>query len=87
MNRNDKFMRCPHCLALQEQPASHQPELEAEILQAVSASERNAGRATTRAVAMRLMLSETQTYRYLSRLEQTGRIKRIGTRGGWRLAA
>lgn len=82
MNVVDKFIRCPHCHA-----DTTLDTLEAEILQAISEAERNTGKATTRAVSMRVMLSETQTYRYLLRLEKGGKVRRIGTKGGWRVAA
>ncbi|MBZ0305100.1 MAG: FaeA/PapI family transcriptional regulator [Anaerolineae bacterium] len=57
--------------------------IETAILQAIACLEQQHGKATTLAIAMRVMLSEPQTRRYLVQLEQRGMIKRRGTRGGW----
>lgn len=54
-----------------------------QILAAVAAEEAAGGKATTRTIATRVTLSESQVWRYLRRLEQSGCIRRIGQRGGW----
>lgn len=84
MEETHWYTQCPNCRFVYDLPLQ---AIESDILQAVAVTERNSGKATTRAVAMKVMLSETQTYRYLTRLEQQGRIRRIGTKGGWRMAA
>lgn len=61
--------------------------LEAAILQAITYLEQHMGKAPTLAIALRVTLSESQTRRYLVEMEQRGLVKRIGTRGGWRVAA
>lgn len=76
--------QCPHCRFSYQ--ILYNP-IEAEIVQAIVAVERRSGKATTRAIAMQVMLSEAQTYRYLSRLEHLGQVQRIGVKGGWKVAA
>lgn len=76
--------RCPNCghhYALPYQP------IETQILKAVEILERNSGKASTRGIAGRVYLSDSQTFRYLAKLEQRGEVLRVGTKGGWRKAA
>lgn len=54
-----------------------------QVLQAVQAEEAIEGKASTRQVAMRVLLSESQVWRYLTLLEKAGCVRRIGQRGGW----
>lgn len=43
--------------------------------------------ARTVALAQRIYLSQTQTWRYLRDLERAGVVRRVGKRGGWLPAA
>lgn len=61
--------------------------IEQEVLHAIANIERFAIKASTRALAVRLHLSEVQTWRYLKQMERAGQVKRIGRRGGWKRAA
>lgn len=58
-----------------------------QVLQAVQAEEAIEGKASTRQVAMRVLLSESQVWRYLTLLEKAGCVRRIGQRGGWSVIA
>ena len=60
---------------------------ENQILGAIERISRRAGKATTIAIATEIHLSESQIRRYLKRLEDSGRVQRIGERGGWQKAA
>lgn len=54
-----------------------------QVLLAVQAEETIEGKASTRQIAMRVLLSESQVWRYLTLLEKAGCVQRIGQRGGW----
>lgn len=75
---------CPHCGYHFRLP--YQP-IEQQIFQAVRSGERHSGRASTKSVAVQVYLSDDQTYRYLRKMEQEGKIRRIGKKGGWRTVA
>jgi len=64
-----------------------QAATENQILRAIDSISRRAGKATTIAIATEMHLSESQIRRYLNRLELSGRVQRIGERGGWQRAA
>jgi len=72
---------CGHTIRLPFLP------IEEQIMKAVIAAQRNEGKARTKAIAVRVMMSEDQTFRYLQKLEQQGRVRRVGVKGGWRTAA
>lgn len=76
--------QCPNCG--HRYPLPYQP-VEAQILKAVEVLQRNSGKASTRGIAGRVHLSDSQTFRYLARLELRGEVLRVGTKGGWRTAA
>ena len=86
MNQDDDYsqVHCPHCGYEFELP--YQP-IEKQILREVASGERHQGKATTKSVAVRIRLSEDQTFRYLHKMEQEGKVLRVGTKGGWRTAA
>ena len=63
-----------------------QKATEAHILRAIDSISRRAGKATTVAIATEMHLSESQIRRYLTRMEASGRVQRIGERGGWQRA-
>lgn len=77
-------IQCQTCGSVMALP--YQP-IEEQIIRAVVAAQRNEGKARTRAVAVRVMLSDDQTFRYLQKLEQQGRVRRVGVKGGWRFVA
>jgi Mn-dependent DtxR family transcriptional regulator len=60
---------------------------EQKLLHAIANMERFSGKASTRALAVRLHLSEVQTWRYLKQMEMTGQVQRVGRRGGWQRVA
>jgi hypothetical protein len=75
---------CPHCGHVYHLPIK---DIERQVCHAVGDIARHSGKASTQAVALAVSLSASQTGRYLKRLEETGRVQRIGTKKGWRLAA
>lgn len=60
---------------------------EAQLLHVIAQMERNYGKANTTALATELYMSRAQVWRYLCQLEEEGRVKRVGERGGWRRVA
>jgi|GEM_PF-4846673 len=59
--------------------------LERDILREIFRLVEVYGKATTMQISKAVILSESQTWRYLRSLEKAGLIERIGQRGGWRL--
>ena len=60
--------------------------VEAQILQAIQELTDLFGKAYTRDIAATVNLSSVQTWRYLTKLEESQIIQRIGNRGGWIIA-
>ena len=75
---------CPHCGYVYNLPMK---DIERQVCHAVGDIARHSGKASTQAVALAVCLSPSQTGRYLKRLEESGRVQRIGTKKGWRPAA
>lgn len=76
--------QCPNCGCRYELPYQGHDQ---QLLKVVEKLERDCGKATTRAIASRVYLSESQIFRLMSKLESRGEVLRVGTKGGWRKAA
>ena len=57
------------------------------ILQVVTELEALTGKAHTQDVAAAISLSYHQALRYLKHMEASGKVRRIGQRGGWKRIA
>lgn len=73
----------PHWDAMTDAFPELTQDLEAQILMVIASLERNNGKATTKAVATQIHLSQVQTWRYLKQMESQGSLRRVGKRGGW----
>jgi DNA-binding IclR family transcriptional regulator len=61
--------------------------VEGQILHYLARMERIQYKASTMEIANAISLSKAQTFRYMRELEATGKVKRIGERGGWKRSA
>jgi predicted HTH transcriptional regulator len=77
-------LQCPHCGYSLELTRD---STERQIIRAIRKLERHNGTASTRAVALEISLSHSQTGRRLRNLAERGAIRRIGKRRGWKSAA
>ena len=76
--------KCPCCGCNYEM---RDQTYEEQVFEIVEAIWDEGEKATTKKVAAHLPISEAQTRRYLKRLESWGRVRRVGQRAGWRIAA
>jgi DNA-binding MarR family transcriptional regulator len=74
---------CPHC---GHRYADHIPQQDALLLNALRRLARHSPTVSSQALALEVHLSRSQTVRRLGALERMGRVRRVGQRGGWRLA-
>lgn len=75
---------CPHCGHDYVTPLA---SADYQLLKAVKKLARHSGAASSKAIALEVWLSPSQVNRRMGKLARQGQVMRVGTRGGWRVAA